>query len=159
MDRRHILSAMILTRCQDCALILQGGYIGHLFSSNADIRNAAASVGSHFILNNLFHFAFVMLFVRSHFILAEMIIIFNWFNLSSLYHRHNTYPRFIHAPVVSGPLAWTFVAIFWNGAMMVYHPITWLLVFSATFSSGPSFSMACSSSPSTRLVHASGTFL
>ncbi|RGP75958.1 atp synthase f0 [Fusarium longipes] len=102
--------------------ILQAGYIGHLFSSNADIVHAAASVGSHFIFNNLFHFAFVMLFVRSHFHWAEVILILNFINLSSLYFRHNTYPRFIHTPVVSGPLAWTFVAIYWNGALMIPHP-------------------------------------
>ncbi|KAJ4012831.1 hypothetical protein NW752_006102 [Fusarium irregulare] len=102
--------------------ILQAGYIGHLFSSNSDIVHAAASVGSHFIFNNLFHFAFVMLFVRSHFHWAEVILILNFINLSSLYFRHNTYPRFIHMPVVSGPLSWTFVAIYWNGALMIPHP-------------------------------------
>lgn len=102
--------------------VLQGGYIGHLFSSNSSHVHAAASVGSHFIVNNLFHFAFVMLFVRSHFHWAEVILVLNFINLSSLYFRHNTYPRFIHTPVVSGPLAWTFVAIYWNGALMVPHP-------------------------------------
>jgi hypothetical protein len=102
--------------------VLQGGYIAHLFSKNTEVQHAAASVGSHFILNNLFHFAFVMLFVRSHFHWAELILILNFFNLSSLYFRHNTYPRFIHTPTVSAPLAWTFVAIYWNGALMVPHP-------------------------------------
>ncbi|KAI9896990.1 hypothetical protein N3K66_008012 [Trichothecium roseum] len=102
--------------------VLQAGYIGHLFSKTPETTHAAASVGSHFILNNLFHFAFVMLFVRSHFAWAEVIIILNFFNLASLYFRHNTYPRFIHTPVVSAPLAWTFVAIYWNGAIMVPHP-------------------------------------
>ncbi|KAI2626242.1 DUF1774-domain-containing protein [Xylaria nigripes] len=99
--------------------ILQGGYIAHLFSGNAERVNAACSVGSHFILNNLFHFAFVMLFVRSVFGWAELILILNFVNLTSLYFRHSGYARFIHAPAVSGPLAWTFVAIFWNGAIMV----------------------------------------
>jgi hypothetical protein len=102
--------------------ILQGGYIAHLFSSNTAHVHAAASVGGHFILNNLFHFAFVMLFVRSHFHWAEVILVLNFANLTSLYFRHNTYPRFIHTPVVSAPLAWTFVAIYWNGALMVPHP-------------------------------------
>ncbi|KAK1598295.1 ATP synthase F0 [Colletotrichum navitas] len=102
--------------------ILQIGYVAHLFSSNSDYVNAAASVGSHFILNNLLHFAFVMLFVNSHFVWAEIILLINFANLSSLYFRHNTYPRFIHWPVVSAPLAWTFVAIYWNGAIMVPHP-------------------------------------
>lgn len=102
--------------------ILQFGYVTSLFSSNTDVVYAAAGVGSHFILNNLLHFAFVMLFVNSHFHIAELILVLNFFNLSSLYFRHNTTPRFIHAPVASLPLAWTFVAIYWNGAIMVPHP-------------------------------------
>ncbi|KAL7933653.1 hypothetical protein V8C35DRAFT_48198 [Trichoderma chlorosporum] len=102
--------------------ILQFGYVTSLFSSNADVVAAAAGVGSHFILNNLLHFAFVMLFVNSHFAIAEVVLVINFFNLSSLYFRHNTVPRFIHVPVATGPLAWTFVAIYWNGAIMVPHP-------------------------------------
>lgn len=98
--------------------ILQVGYVWHLFSSNTDYVNAAAGVGSHFIFNNLLQFAFIMLFVRSHFVWAELILIVNFANLSSLYFRHPNHPRFIHIPVVSGPLAWTFVAIYWNGAIM-----------------------------------------
>ncbi|KAI0521266.1 DUF1774-domain-containing protein [Xylaria bambusicola] len=99
--------------------VLQGGYIAHLFSGSVERVNSACSVGSHFILNNLFHFAFVILFVRSLFGWAELFIILNFINLSSLYFRHSGYARFIHWPVVSGPLAWTFVAIYWNGAIMV----------------------------------------
>lgn len=96
--------------------------MGHLFSKKIEDVHAAACVGSHFILNNLLHFAFVMLFVRSHFHWAEVILVVNFVNLSALYFRHNTYPRCIHAPAVAGPLAWTFVAIYWNGAIMVPHP-------------------------------------
>ncbi|KAK3374462.1 hypothetical protein B0T24DRAFT_296171 [Lasiosphaeria ovina] len=99
--------------------ILQLVYITHLFSTKVETVNAACSVGSHFIFNNLLHFAFVMLFVRSHFVWAEVILVINFFNLTALYFRHNTYPRFIHLPAVSGPLAWTFVAIYWNGAIMI----------------------------------------
>ncbi|KAI5865097.1 DUF1774-domain-containing protein [Durotheca rogersii] len=101
---------------------LQGGYIVHLFSRDVERVNAACSVGSHFIVNNLFHFAFVMLFVRSYFGWAELFLVLNFVNLSSLYFRHPRYARFIHTPAVSGPLAWTFVAIYWNGALMVPHP-------------------------------------
>ncbi len=43
----------------------------------------------------------------------------NFFNLTSLYLRHSTTPRLVHIPVVSGPLAWTFIALFWDGAAMV----------------------------------------
>lgn len=115
------LSFLLFPNDRIVLFILQLGYIGHLFSKNSDHVHAAASVGSHFILNNLLHFAFVMLFVRSFFAWAEVILIVNFFNLSSLYFRHNTYPRFIHTPVVSAPLAWTFVAVYWNGAIMVPH--------------------------------------
>lgn len=101
--------------------ISQVGYVVHLFSTDLEKLNPACAVGSHFIANNLLHFAFVMLFVRSHFVWAELILIINFFNLSSLAFRHHAYPRFIHTPVVSGPLAWTFVAIYWNGAIMVPH--------------------------------------
>jgi hypothetical protein len=65
-----------------------------------------------------------MLFVRSLFGWAELIIILNFINLTSLYFRHNGYARFLHEAVVSGPLAWTFVAIYWNGAIMVPNPQT-----------------------------------
>ncbi|KAK8090882.1 hypothetical protein PG994_000387 [Apiospora phragmitis] len=101
--------------------VLQGGYIAHLFSGNVEKRNSACAVGSHFILNNLFHFAFVMLFVRGYFGWAEVMLVINFINLTSLYFRHVGYSRFIHEPVVSGPLAWNFVAIYWNGAIMVPH--------------------------------------
>jgi hypothetical protein len=74
-----------------------------------------------FIFNNLLHFGFVMLFVRSHFVWAEVLLLINFANLTSLYFRHNAYARFIHLPAVSGPLAWTFVAVYWNGAIMVPH--------------------------------------
>jgi len=98
---------------------MQLGYMWHLFSSNTDHVNAAAAVGSHFIFNNLLQFAFVMLFVRSHFWWAEVILVLNFWNLSALYFRHATTPRFIHFPAVAGPLAWNFVALYWNGAIAV----------------------------------------
>jgi hypothetical protein len=116
------LNYMIVSLYWLAIFILQAGYIGHLFSGNVDTVNAACAVGSHFIVNNLLHFAFVWLFVYRHFVWAELFLVLNFINLTSLYFRHNAYPRFIHTPAVSGPLAWTFVAIYWNGAIMVHHP-------------------------------------
>lgn len=101
---------------------LQIGYVGHLFSKTPANVNAAANVGSHFILNNILHFAFVLLFVNEHFIIAEVVQIINFFNLTNLYFLHRTNPTFIHIPTASGPLAWSFVAIYWNGALMLHHP-------------------------------------
>ena len=63
----------------------------------------------------------MLLFVNAHYVWSEIFLILNFINLTSLYFRHSAYPRFIHLPAVSGPLAWTFVAIYWNGAIMVPH--------------------------------------
>ena len=46
-------------------------------------------------------------------------LILNSFNLTSLYFRHLRTQAFIHIPVVTGPLAWNFVAVLSNGAAMV----------------------------------------
>ncbi|OCL09835.1 DUF1774-domain-containing protein [Glonium stellatum] len=100
--------------------ILQIGYCWHLYRSETVYVNAAASVGSHFIASNLLLFGFIHLWVRSHFWLAELLLVINFINLSAAYFRHSTTPRFIHIPVVSGPLAWNFVALYWCGAVMVH---------------------------------------
>lgn len=73
----------------------------------------------HFVLNNLLHSLFVSLLAYSHFIVAEVVLLANFINLTCLYFRFNTYPRFFHLPVITGPLAWTFVAIYWNGAFIL----------------------------------------
>ncbi|EFX05992.1 histone deacetylase [Grosmannia clavigera kw1407] len=102
----------------------QAGYINRLFSSTASTSAVAAAVGSHFILNNLLHSAFVMLFVTGHFVLAEIVLAANFINLSTLSMRHPlaSHPlALVHLPTVAGPLAWTFVALFWNGAIAVPH--------------------------------------
>jgi len=57
-----------------------------------DWANAAANVGSHFIVNNLFHTAFIMLWVNSQFWIAEILLVSNFFNLTSLYLRHRATP-------------------------------------------------------------------
>lgn len=60
-----------------------------------------------------------MLWVRSHFWIAELVLVINTFNLKALYLRYSTTPNSIHIPVVSGPWAWTFVTMFWNGAVAI----------------------------------------
>ncbi|KAK4100254.1 DUF1774-domain-containing protein [Parathielavia hyrcaniae] len=119
------LSPIITSIYWIALFLLQLVYISHLFSpsssNSTNSVNAACSVGSHFILHNLLHAAFVALFVRSRFGWAEVLLALDFANLTSLYFRHNTYPRGIHFPAVSGPLAWAFVALCWNGAIMVPH--------------------------------------
>lgn len=98
---------------------MQIGYMYHLWQDDHKVQ--AANVGSHFITNNLLMFGFVMLWVRGlrFFWVAELLLIVNFFNLTFLYLRHPKTPLLVHIPVVSGPLAWNFVALFWCGAAMV----------------------------------------
>jgi len=100
--------------------ILQLVYAYFLYSQNAVYVTAAANVGSHFVASNLLLFGFIHLWTRSHFVLAEFLIIINFFNLSFAYFRHSTTPRLIHIATVSGPLAWNFLALYWVGAVMVH---------------------------------------
>jgi hypothetical protein len=100
--------------------ILQLVYAGSLYTNNAVYVTAAANVGAHFVANNLLLFGFVHLWVRSHYVLAELLLVINFFNLTFAYFRHSTTPRAIHIGTVSGPLAWNFVALYWVGAVMVH---------------------------------------
>jgi len=99
--------------------ISQIGYIWQLFSSTVETVTLAANVGSHFIFFNLLTFGHIMLWVRSHFWLAELLLVVNLLHLALLYKRAPKFTRFIHFPVVTAPLAWSWMAIFWNGAVMV----------------------------------------
>ncbi|KAJ4983878.1 ATP synthase F0 [Stagonosporopsis vannaccii] len=96
---------------------LQLVYAWSLWSSNQTYLVAAANIGTHYITSNLLLFGFVHLWVRSHFWIAELLLIINFFNLSFAYFRHSTTPRAIHIGTVSGPLAWNFVALYWVGAV------------------------------------------
>ncbi|KAK5938888.1 hypothetical protein PMZ80_009080 [Knufia obscura] len=100
-------------------LILQAHYIKYLYNADTSYKTGAANVGSHFIFHNLLTFGFIMLWVRGRFWIGEVLLIINLFNLIMLYFRHSTYPRLIHIPIVSAPLAWTYIAILWDGAAAV----------------------------------------
>jgi len=100
--------------------ILQIGYVWHLFAANPTYVAAAANVGSHFIVHNLLLFGFINLWVRDYYWWGLLLLVINFANLSATYFRHPTTPPFIHLPVVSGPLAWNFVALYWDGAAAVH---------------------------------------
>ena len=61
-----------------------------------DWVNAAANVGSHFIVNNLLFTAFIMLWVNSRFWIAEVLLVVNLVNLIFLYFRHPATPPCKH---------------------------------------------------------------
>jgi len=98
----------------------QIGFVAQLFREDDAAVTAAASVGSHFILFNLLHFAWVMFWVRSHFILGEIVAVINFLQLVLLYLRNPTTPRLVHLPAAAMPLTWSFFLVLWNGAVM-YH--------------------------------------
>lgn len=90
-----------------------------MWSSNAVYAVAAARVGAHFVASSLLLSAFVHLWVRSHFWLAELPLLASFFNLSFAYFRHCNTPLAIHVGAVAGPLAWNFAALYWAGAAAV----------------------------------------
>ncbi|KAI5812019.1 hypothetical protein BZA77DRAFT_335460 [Pyronema omphalodes] len=100
--------------------IMQMVYVWHLFRSDAVAVDSAAAVGSHFILYNVLHFAWVMLWTRGHTILSEMILVINFLQLTAVYFRHHTAPRLIHNAVSAMPLTFTFFMLLWNGAVMIH---------------------------------------
>jgi len=100
-------------------LIAQGGYVWHFFSKDTAKVAAAAHVGTYFILNNLFIFAWILLWTRGYFWGSEIIIIANLINQGVAYHRHLTLPRLVHFAAIAGPYVWTFMMLFWNGAVAV----------------------------------------
>ena len=100
--------------------LLQLVYAAALYSSNAAYVSAATALAPHFVAHNLLLFGFVHLWVRAHYVLAVVLLVVNFANLSAAYFRHSTAPRAIHVGVVSGPLAWNFVALYWAGAVAVH---------------------------------------
>lgn len=98
----------------------QVSYVWHFFSNNSTLVTSAANVAPHFILNNLLVFAFIMLWVRSYFWPAEIILMIHVISQSSAYWTHRGSPPFVHWPAIAGPYAWSLTALFWNGAVAVH---------------------------------------
>lgn len=94
-------------------------FLAALYNTDSS-SSVAANLASHTVASNLLLFAFLHLWTRSHFLLAEAVLVVNFFNLSAAYFRHSTAPRWIHVAIVSGPLAWNFVALYWVGARAVH---------------------------------------
>lgn len=84
-------------------------------------------VGMHFSIFNFGQFLWSMLFARKHFILSEIVLLINFFNILSLYFSHKTFNIkpwthwvLIHLSTCALPLSWLLYAIFWNGAVMFH---------------------------------------
>lgn len=101
-------------------LVVQLNYLYHLFfSGKACVAQAAKSVATHFALNNLFLFSWVILWTRSLFGAATVFLVASYMNQTALYVHHPRLPAFVHLAVVAGPWAWSFLGLFWNIALVV----------------------------------------
>lgn len=103
--------------------LLQVVYISHLFSSVEAVCDSAAVVGIHFILFNLLHFFWAILWATSHPILSEIVVVINFFNLTFVYFRHPSTahtPNYVHLAVSALPLTFEFFLLLWNGAVMFH---------------------------------------
>ncbi|KAL5113526.1 hypothetical protein ACEQ8H_008591 [Pleosporales sp. CAS-2024a] len=96
--------------------VLQAGYLYAFYTAHV---SSATLLTPYWVASQLLLFGFVHLFARGHFVIAELLLIINFANLTLLYFRHSTTPRYMHIGVVSGPLAWNFVALYWCGALAV----------------------------------------
>ncbi|KAL2832433.1 hypothetical protein BDW59DRAFT_139238 [Aspergillus cavernicola] len=105
-------------------LLSQLNYFFHLFSKDDAIVSLAANVASHFILNNLFVFAWILLWTRNHFWPAEVILIAHFIHQHVVFWRIRTLPPLSHLSVVAAPYAWTLITLFWNGAVAVHKYTT-----------------------------------
>ncbi|KAL2866864.1 DUF1774 domain-containing protein [Aspergillus lucknowensis] len=97
-------------------LVSQLNYFFHLFSKDGVVATEAANLASHFILHNLFVFAWIMLWTRNHFWPAEVIVIAHFVNQHVTFWRIRGPAPLTHLGVVAAPYAWTLILLFWNGA-------------------------------------------
>lgn len=99
--------------------LVQLTYAYNLFAPAQHITSAI-NLAPSFTLNNLLGFGFLHLWCRSHFKWALVLVIINFFNLTLTYFRFPKSPKWQHVAVLAGPLAWTFVSLYWTGAVAVH---------------------------------------
>ncbi|CBF79219.1 hypothetical protein AN7033.2 [Aspergillus nidulans FGSC A4] len=100
-------------------LLSQIFYLFQLFNKDTAIVALAGNSAAHFILNNLFVVAWILLWTRNHFWPAEIIVIAHIINQHLLFWRIRNLPPISHIAVVAGPYAWTLITLFWTGAAAV----------------------------------------
>ncbi|KAI9370638.1 hypothetical protein BJX61DRAFT_81543 [Aspergillus egyptiacus] len=100
-------------------LVGQLNYFFHLFSRGEAVVTRTANIASYYILNNLFVFAWILLWTRNHFWGAEVILIAHFIHQHLVFWRIRTLPPPSHLSVVAAPYAWTLLTLFWNGSVAV----------------------------------------
>jgi hypothetical protein len=96
-------------------------YLGSfsILSVDPAYMDAIVDITSHVGLFNVLHSASLILFVSSHFTWTEVVLVSNFANMSVLYFRCSRLPWLIRSSLASGPLAWAFFAVFWNGGFLI----------------------------------------
>ncbi|KAG7663981.1 uncharacterized protein J8A68_002482 [[Candida] subhashii] len=97
------------------------------FIPNETRLTMVCELGWHFPIFNILHYIWAESFTNQYFILAELFLILNFFNLLGMYFTHKTYALgpvtnwfLIHVPLVALPLNWVIYGIMWNGAVMCH---------------------------------------
>jgi len=117
------LNSIITSLYWIALFILQVPYLANLFNNNdsaAESLTTAANLAPHFIFNNLFLFGFIHLWCRSYFWWAELLVILNFFQLTFAYFKYPKTAKITHVAILAGPLAFSFVSLYWDGAAAVH---------------------------------------
>lgn len=77
---------------------------------------------------NFLQTVWIWLFSNGHYIISEIVVIFNFIHILVVYFSLQSYKSsvksltkyiFIHGTVVAFPMAWLMYVLFWNGAVMI----------------------------------------
>lgn len=99
--------------------VVQGAYICYTSRNMAQLAGIIPIFDVHFIAHNVLHVAVTTLNASSNFPLAGIVLLLDFFNLSSAYRRSLCGSMLQHISVASGPLSWALVELLWNGAMLM----------------------------------------
>ncbi|KAF2424503.1 DUF1774-domain-containing protein [Tothia fuscella] len=116
------LNSIITSLYWIALFIIQIPYVASLFQNSEQVENhnTAYNLAPHFIFNNLLWMGFIHLWCRSYFWWAELLVIVNFFQLTFTYFRYPSTTKITHAAALAGPLAFSFVALYWTGAAAVH---------------------------------------
>lgn len=94
--------------------VLQALWLRYVYSSR--LLDQTTSFSCHFVINNLLHIVFVFLHVHHSSSSAAFISTIAFANIFILCFLYNSHGQFLHAPGLSGPLAWAFISFYWTDA-------------------------------------------
>ena len=103
-------------------LALQGVYILYSSRSRESLNRITPVLDLHFAIHNVLHISLMALIDQSKFWLAELALVADLFNLLVAYFHRPRDTWLAHIGVISGPLSWVSIAIFWNGSLMIPGP-------------------------------------